>query len=426
MGKLAHQLWKEFLEAHKIPVTLRPEILEAWQRCVKAGVNSTQVVPQKIDLVDLKRRRQRRAGLIKLAMPIMESLRKFLSHHPHIVMLFDEDVICLVNLCDEATRENGASINVLEGACWSEEKMGACGAGSAAVTGRPVIVFGREHYIEVLAEWTCMGAPIRHPNGQVMGILDLAMPNQFVYHHTFGMLLTAVESIEERMREYHQKPSLQRGPNIQDQAIEFAHEIRNPLTAVKGVIQLMASNQLDQKFKPYLEIALKELDRVTDLLNCFMSLHKPLKPDFQPVDLNESLNRLVTLMSPNASERGVALFFNPAPESLLVRADPRLLHQVGQNLVRNAVQAMEDGGTLEIVTSYTGSMATAAFRDTGPGIPEEKLDAIFHPFVTSHDHGVGVGLALCEKIVRLHGGKISVRSELGKGTCFEIKIPRQS
>lgn len=425
MGKSAQQLWKEFLDAHKTPVSLSPEALEAWQRCAETGAGPPRIISQPADPVDLERRRQRRAGLIKLSMPIVESLHKTLQHHPHVVNLFDEDIVGLVALCGEKTGEHGPALNAVPGACRREEKMSARGPGTSAVAGKSTKVFGQEHYVDVLVDWTCMGAPIQHPNGQIIGILDMAMPNQYVHQHTFGMLLTAVESIEERMREYHQNLSLKSGFDLQDQAVEFAHEIRNPLTAVKGVVQLVSGNHLDPKFKPYLEIALRELDRATELLNSFMSLHKPLKHDFQVVDLNEIINHLVTLMSPNASECGVALFLRLASGPLTVRADPKLIHQVGQNLVRNALEAMCDGGSLEISTSSAGSMAVATFCDTGPGIPPDKMESIFHPYVTGHEKGVGVGLALCEKIIKVHGGRISVKSELGRGTCFEIKIPKE-
>lgn len=424
MARSAQQLWREFLQAHKIPVSLRPEITEAWQRCFDAGLDQTRVVVQAVDPVDLERRRQRRSGLIKLALPVMEPLRKVLCAHPHVVGLLDEDAVNLIILTDEKTREIGPSINIVEGACWSEKKMGVCGPGTAVATGKPVVIIGREHYLDALIDWTCMGAPIRHPNGQIIGLVSLAIPNQFAHHHSFGMLLTAAEAVEARMREFHQNPLIQNGIDLQDQAIEFAHEIRNPLTAVKGVIQLLNSNQLDEKFSPYLDMALKELDRATELLSFFMALHKPINPAFQAVDLNEIIGCLGALMSPVVADRGVEFRMVLSNGPLIVRADPKLIHQVGQNLIRNALEAMDSGGKLTVRTVLTGSMASAAFSDNGPGIPPERLSTIFHPYVTGNEKGVGVGLALCEKIIRVHGGRISVKSDLGLGTVFEIKIPR--
>lgn len=230
-----------------------------------------------------------------------------------------------------------------------------------------------------------------------------------------------------------------------EMAAGLAHEIRNPLGAIKGAAQLLESDTSNNSagLAPtkdgtgvYLDIIQEEVNRLNSVVSQFLSYARPLKGSRDAVDVNEVLARTLTLLS--MDEHPCEIELVGAPNLPPLRTDPELLRQVALNLARNAVEAMgEAGGTLTITTTLTWRRPPATgnpdkdrvafvrirFLDEGPGIPPEVMERLFIPFFTTKSGGTGLGLAICQRIVRSLGGSIDVSSRLGHGTTFNLYLP---
>jgi two-component system sensor histidine kinase HydH len=209
----------------------------------------------------------------------------------------------------------------------------------------------------------------------------------------------------------------------------LAHEIRNPLGSIKGTAEILKDNfnPGDRNYE-FLEILLKEADRLNRVVEDFLGLARPLQVERATFDIMAELSEMVALVSAEAVSRGVTVELKPAVLPT-VRGDREKLRQAFLNLMMNGLQATGRGGELTITTSCPapaegGSEAVnISFADTGEGIGPELLKRIFEPFFTTKQGGTGLGLAITQKIVESHGGSVEVASEKGKGTTFTVRLP---
>jgi len=171
----------------------------------------------------------------------------------------------------------------------------------------------------------------------------------------------------------------------------------------------------------------KEVDRLTGLSEEYLRFARLPRPHLEEEDLQVVLLDLLTFMDSELSDRGVTLVHALRPGETLVRADENQLRQAFLNLLRNAGEAMSDGGgRLEITVSRAGDQAVLRLKDSGPGIAAEDLPHIFEPFFSTKETGTGLGLALTQQIILEHGGTIEAQSEQGRGTTFVVKLPLAS
>jgi signal transduction histidine kinase len=209
----------------------------------------------------------------------------------------------------------------------------------------------------------------------------------------------------------------------------LAHEIRNPLVAIRTFTQLLPERYNDAEFREGFQgLALKEVDRICGLINDLLSFARPSRPNVAEEDMNDVVDSVARILETEAKEKGVEIAREFGAELPKVFIDREQLKQVFMNLILNAIQAMSDGGSIVIATRLNSSDESARFveveiRDTGMGIPEENLEHIFDPFFTSKDEGSGLGLSISHQIVQEHGGYILVRSKVGEGTSFFINLP---
>lgn len=206
-------------------------------------------------------------------------------------------------------------------------------------------------------------------------------------------------------------------------AAGVAHEIRNPLTSIKGFVQL-----IDQKKGPeipefYTQIVLEELDRIEQIVGEMVILAKPAQETKGQIDLIPLLQDTVNLMSPQALMRNVVLRLKVEPGLPLIEGVRNQLKQVLINLIKNAIEAMEDGGSVAIEATYQAEKVFISVTDTGEGIPPEVLGKLATPFFTTKDNGTGLGLMISYRIIQNHHGKITVQSKVGIGTEVTLKLP---
>jgi len=208
-------------------------------------------------------------------------------------------------------------------------------------------------------------------------------------------------------------------------AAGIAHEIRNPLVAVKTFLDLLPQRLDDREFlSNFRELSLGELRRVTDLINDLLALGKSKTPERRSVDLAPTLEPVVRLMESTARKRHIEVVAVFDPHVPPAWADPDQLKQIIVNLLLNAIETGAPGGHvwLEARPAPPASVVLEV-RDDGPGIPANQLENIFHPFFTTKETGTGLGLALVHQMVVEHGGEITVESTVGRGSAFRVTLP---
>lgn len=215
----------------------------------------------------------------------------------------------------------------------------------------------------------------------------------------------------------------------------FAHEIRNPLTAIKAFIQLAPERKDDREFMEYFgKVAEEDVGRIERLIQEILDYARYMKPKFTDEDLNEIISSSLYFIEVKAGSQGMTLEKELAPDLPLVHLDRQQIKQVLLNLLLNAMEAMgEKGGRLTVRTHRLNKPPATPWVqievvDTGPGIPPEDLEHIFDPFYTTkHEsnerEGTGLGLTIVHQIIQEHGGLINVTSQVGQGTTFFVDLP---
>jgi len=148
-----------------------------------------------------------------------------------------------------------------------------------------------------------------------------------------------------------------------------------------------------------------------------------MKFEFAPLDINKTIRSLAELFGEELRQARIEVSLDLAEGLPLLNADERYIRQMLINLIKNAMGAIKDGGTVSLATSLADDFVQILVRDTGTGIPEHLITKIFEPYFTTKIDGTGLGLSLSYKVVKEHGGDIRVQSELGKGTCFTVYLP---
>jgi PAS domain S-box-containing protein len=207
----------------------------------------------------------------------------------------------------------------------------------------------------------------------------------------------------------------------------LAHEIRNPLSAIKTFVQLLPKKLSSAGFLDKFHVTVpRELNRINDLIESLLELARPPKMKYRAIQPTELLRQVTDLYRDELEQANIALSIQdkgPLPE---IRADSEHLVRAFSNLVKNAKQAMPEGGTLIITADTKDEGLCLHFTDTGTGMDHLTLENIFNPFFTTKDKGTGLGLAITHKIVQEHGGTISVISTPGAGSTFTLTFPRAS
>ena len=212
----------------------------------------------------------------------------------------------------------------------------------------------------------------------------------------------------------------------------LAHEIRNPLVAIRTFTQLLPERYNDAEFREGFQgLALKEVDRICGLINDLLSFARPSRPNVAEENMNDVVDGIARILETEAKEKGVEITKDFGLNLPKVWIDREQMKQVFMNLILNAIQAMTEGGSIFISTrlisreeaGHLGQFVQIEVRDTGVGIPPENLDHIFDPFFTSKDEGSGLGLSISHQIVQEHGGYVTVESKVGVGTTFFINLP---
>ncbi|MGF0271287.1 PAS domain-containing protein [Bacillus velezensis] len=207
-------------------------------------------------------------------------------------------------------------------------------------------------------------------------------------------------------------------------AAGIAHEIRNPLTAIKGFLQLMKPTMEENEH--YFEIVFSELSRIELILSELLMLAKPQQNAVKErVNLKKIISEVTALLETQANLKGIFIKTDYEHDSMYINGDQNQLKQVFINLIKNAVESMPDGGTVHILMTEDEYSVNVTVKDEGDGIPENALKRIGEPFLTTKEKGTGLGLMVTFNLIKNHQGAIQVDSKPDRGTAFHITFPKQ-
>ncbi|PFV80091.1 PAS domain-containing sensor histidine kinase [Bacillus sp. AFS059628] len=206
-------------------------------------------------------------------------------------------------------------------------------------------------------------------------------------------------------------------------ATAMAHEINNPLTAMKGFIQLLKSTE-NENNQGYINIVSSEIERIESITNEFMTVAKPQVIKIQLNDISVLMDQVLMLLQPQAMMNNIKIRIDLNPGIPLISCEGNQLKQVFVNILKNAIESMPMGGEILIqLNILDNNQLSIRFIDQGCGIPKERIPYLGEPFYSIKEEGIGLGLMICYKIIETHQGKVFIESEVNKGTTVEVTLP---
>ena len=203
----------------------------------------------------------------------------------------------------------------------------------------------------------------------------------------------------------------------------LAHEIRNPLASIEGAAFIAQTEPDDSRRTEFMEIISKETKRLNGLLTHFLEFARPRPPQLTLIDARTLIESVLALVGRIATQGEIKIQTKFDSDNLLVECDSEQIKQVLLNLILNSVQAMPQGGEIELSGAKDRNEIVLRVRDSGPGIPAQDLDQIFNPFFTTKQSGTGLGLPIAYQIIEGHGGRLSLEANSADGCCFTIRLP---
>ncbi|HEX5883585.1 MAG TPA: ATP-binding protein [Pyrinomonadaceae bacterium] len=421
-------------ETLDIKPALRPLIAESWRRSQAAGVVTTAEAVKfyRVDDDDLQRRQQASSDVIKVARPHLNWLSEWLAGTPHIVYLVDQDGIVLFSTGDY---DNADAFGLTPGYDWSERTMGTNGAGTAIAANRPVAVFGPEHISEPFRGFTCMGAPLHDPDGQVCGAIDVSTSAEDAHEERLAVMAYIAFMIDTELAHLRAAAVATQRMKAKDRLLaEVSHELRTPLSVILGWARLLRKTTGDETSLHALEIiernAVKQAQVIEDLVDLSRCLAGELRLKRSETEVAPLIKNSVDSLQQTLQAKRQALKLDLAVDGLTVQGDPVRLEQVVSNLVSNAIKYTPEGGFIGVKLEKLDSHAAITVSDTGVGINKDLLPLVFEYFRRGNDtstarhEGLGLGLAIVREIVTQHGGTVDAQSQgEGQGATFRVLLP---
>jgi two-component system, sporulation sensor kinase A len=260
-------------------------------------------------------------------------------------------------------------------------------------------------------------------NGEIHWVQTVRLPIVSSDGYANQTLFVSTDITERRQTEEFLRKS-EKLSVVGELAAGVAHEIRNPLTSLKGFVQLMSSSHNGNP--QYLEIMASELERINFIVSEFLMLAKPQVVHFQLKNIGLILKDVITLLNTQAILNNIQFILAGDEAGLFIRCEENQLKQVFINLLKNAMEAMPKGGEIKVDVKRVQETVTIAIVDQGSGIPVEQIHKLGEPFYTTKEKGTGLGMMVSFKIVEAHKGTIRIESELGKGTTIVLTFPLQA
>ncbi|MEW8972398.1 MAG: ATP-binding protein, partial [Mesobacillus sp.] len=235
--------------------------------------------------------------------------------------------------------------------------------------------------------------------------------------------INTMEDIFERTKLQQELQRAEKMNAIGQLAASVAHEIRNPMTVVKGFLQIFLSKEMSEEDHMYLKLMIEELNRAENIINDYLSLAKPDVGKLETIDGSVLTEQVMDLMSSYAMMSKNISMHTEIKDQVRIRGNKSELKQVLINILKNGIEAMGDGGKLSMTLEKQGDFGVFIVKDTGIGMTEEELSRLGTAFYSLKERGTGMGLMVCYQIVERMKGHIKVTSKKGEGTIFEIMVP---
>jgi signal transduction histidine kinase len=292
--------------------------------------------------------------------------------------------------------------------------------------------------------------PLSNIEGPILGVFeivqDLSADYRVIAHFKYRVIVTCIaimgllfailryivkrgeEIIEKRAEERlllkEQLNQAERLASLGKMVAAVSHEIRNPLGIISSTAELL-KRKLTQADPPeqLADVIVQEANRLNVIVTDFLNFARPPEPNLIPCNVEEILEKNLTLLAPEINKKGYEIQTRAANHVPEVQADPGHLYQAFLNIFMNAMEAMPDGGLITVELSAQGNTLTMVFSDRGGGIADETLGRVWEPFFTTKDKGSGLGLPIVKKIVEGHGGTISIQNGPEKGAKVTVTLP---
>ncbi|PLS16437.1 PAS domain-containing sensor histidine kinase [Bacillus sp. M6-12] len=284
----------------------------------------------------------------------------------------------------------------------------------------PENTFALQSYMEEVqsSQEQLVTIPITFPDGRVKHIEFSTRPFLSQELH-----LTLFRDITEKLEMEEQLRKSDTLSVVGELAAGIAHEIRNPMTALKGFIQLLQSS-VKEDFSTYFNVITSELQRIESIITEFLVLAKPQAMNYQERNINGVMQDTLDLLAAQALMQNIQFDTDFQENPFIIYCEGNQLKQVFINIIKNAIEVMANGGVIHISSKrYRGNFVKISIKDQGMGIPEKKIKKLGEPFYTTKERGTGLGLMVSYKIIEEHNGCIEVESEIGVGTTFHIYLP---
>ncbi|MFJ7184911.1 PAS domain-containing sensor histidine kinase [Lysinibacillus xylanilyticus] len=240
----------------------------------------------------------------------------------------------------------------------------------------------------------------------------------------YNNIIVTVINDETEKKQLQHKIEHQQALNVVGQmAASIAHEIRNPLTSLKGFTELLKLNA-DEESRMYLSVIDSELQRMEQILSELLVLSKPTSMKVELLELDHIVKQVIEFMLPDALMKNIMIQYISPSTQVYIGGNENRLKQVFMNLIKNAMESMNNGGTITVEMNVIDcAIVELLIKDEGVGMDSATLQNLFQPFYTTKSTGTGLGLAFVKKVIEEHEGVIGVNSELQKGTCFHLQFP---
>ena len=256
--------------------------------------------------------------------------------------------------------------------------------------------------------------------------LKLSFWLQYIGIHIIGMLMITVlwEVIQTNFQVLQKLIKTEKLQTVSHLAASISHEVRNPLTAARGFIQLLSEDISTHSRKDYADIAIKELDRATEVINDYLTFAKPTLEKEEKINVNEEIQHAVNVITPLATMNGVQVKLSLLEHHLcFTKGERKKFQQCLINILKNGIESMENNGELQILQTYTNGIIQIDILDQGKGMTQEQINRLGEPYFTTKEKGTGLGMMVSYSIIRGMNGTIDVTSESEKGTRFTLKLP---
>ncbi len=238
-----------------------------------------------------------------------------------------------------------------------------------------------------------------------------------------SFIIYIMEMTNLQLKLMHELHKAEKFSAISQLAASVAHEIRNPMTTIRGFMQVLQGDRnLSDDQNLFISISLQELDRTQTIINNFLALAKPNTGSMNPIDLSTILKETTAFMRSYSHLRNTELV-EAIDNSLCIKGDAHEIRQVFVNILKNGIEAMPSGGSIYILAKVDKGYVRIQFRDEGIGMTKEQLARLGHPYYSTKEKGTGLGMMISYDIIQRMRGKIKVESEEGKGTIFTILLP---